>query len=60
VRRLPVFGAVGGHLKRERYCLDGSSILWGNSIVSRGGAEEKKSAFFKESSNLINDPEVED
>ena len=49
---------VGGQLKRERYCLDGSSMLCGNSIVSRGGAEEKKSAFFKDSNNLITDPEA--
>jgi hypothetical protein len=55
-----VLDLVGGHLKRERYRRDGSSILCGSSIVSRGGEEEKKSALFKESSSLIRDPEDED
>jgi hypothetical protein len=55
-----VFCAAGGHLKRERYWRDGSSILCESSIVNRGGAEEKKSAFFKEFSNLIKDPEDDD
>jgi hypothetical protein len=55
-----VLCVVGGHLNRERYRRDGSSILCGSSIVSRGGAEEKKSAFFREFSNLIKDPEDQD